>query len=357
VSVHKEGASWRVKWRENGRQRTRSFTRKGDAADFDIAVRRSLQLGPVLSRELERKTITLGGFLADGFKAYASTLAPATRRHYAWAIDNHLADLIDEPLVGLTVPRLAAHQQQLLDTGRTPNTVRQAMIRLSGILQAAVEHGHLPANPVRAVRKAPAAPREEVKPLSPVDVERLIASLDGRSRAIVLLAGHLGLRPLEVRQARWSDFDGVNLTISRARTKRTAARSRVIAVPAVTARELRAWQLQCGGRDDQPIVGDLGADGLRLWAYKHLDVAARRAIGRDDVTLYTLRHSHASALHYAGWTVPEAARRLGHSPVVHIGVYAHAIDAISGTRYDSLDALIAAARAKLVFRQSSASGS
>jgi integrase len=123
----------------------------------------------------------------------------------------------------------------------------------------------------------------------------------------------------------------------------------VVDVPVVTARELRAWQLESGGRGDDPIVGPLGEDGLRLWAHKRLDPAARRAAGREDVTLYTLRHTHASALHYAGFTVPEAAERMGHSPVVHVSTYAHVIRKLTGRRYDGLDALIEAARADLVF--------
>jgi integrase len=74
--------------------------------------------------------------------------------------------------------------------------------------------------------------------------------------------------------------------------------------------------------------------------------AARDLIGRDDVTLYSLRHTHASALHYAGFTVPAAARRLGHGPALHVTTYAHVIDALDGQpHYADLDALIAAARA------------
>ena len=251
------------------------------------------------------------------------------------------------------VPRLAAHQQHLLDNGRTANTVRAAMTRLSGILQAATDHGHIPANPVRGMRKVPADPTEDVKPLAPADLERLLARLDGRGLAIAMLAGHLGLRPLELRQVRWSDFDGATLTVSRARTKRSAARTRVVDVPAATARELRAWQLESGGRADDPIIGPLGQDGLRLWAYKFLDPAARKATGRADVTMYTLCHSHASALHYCGWTVPDAAERMGHSAVVHMGIYAHPIKVIGAQRYRDLDDLIAEARAELVFPQSS----
>jgi integrase len=352
MSVQRHRDAWKVRWRENGQHRSRSFARKGDADLFDAEIKRRLALGPHLTRELARSVTTLDDFVNGGFRGHAATLSAATRRHYRWALENHLVELQDEPLIALDVPRLVTHQQHLLASGRSANTVRAAMTRLSGILQAATEQGLIAANPVRGMRKVPADPKEDVKPLAPGDLEKVIAGLDGRSRAIALLCGHLGLRPLEARTVRWSDFDGAGLTISRARTKRSAARTRVIAVPTITARELRAWQMESGGRGDDPIIGLLGEDGLRLWAYKHLDVAARRATGRDDVTLYTLRHSHASALHYCGWTVPDAAERMGHSAVVHMGIYAHPIKVIGSQRYRDLDDLIAEARAELVCPQS-----
>ena len=52
----------------------------------------------------------------------------------------------------------------------------------------------------------------------------------------------------------------------------------------------------------------------------------------EGVRLYDLRHSHASALHYVGFTVPESCRRLGHAQQTHVQHYAHVIDAISGQR-------------------------
>jgi integrase len=103
----------------------------------------------------------------------------------------------------------------------------------------------------------------------------------------------------------------------------------------VTAYELRAWQLESGGRGSEPIIGAMTENALKCWC--------RRVL---PVTLYTLRHSHASACHYAGFTLPEAARRLGHSQQTHILHYAHVIDGMQGQRFDGLDALIAAARAQ-----------
>ena len=72
--------------------------------------------------------------------------------------------------------------------------------------------------------------------------------------------------------------------------------------------------------------------------------AAAEGAGREDNPL-PLRHTHACALHYAGLTLPAAARRMGHGAGLHVDTYAHVIDALGADRYADLDALIVAARA------------
>lgn len=302
--------------------------------------------------------MTLGQYALGPWRTHAATLAPQTRTKYVWALKKHLGELADEPLITMDVARLAEHQRLLLAgsktrTPATPTTVREVFARLSGILQVAVEHGHIPSNPARALRKVAAEPREEVRPLSPVELEHLVTGFTGRDRAIVLLAGHLGLRPLEVRSVRWGAFNGTTLTVGRTRTKRSAARTRVIAVPETTAREMKAWRLESGRPGDEEPIIDMTQNAMKLWARRVLRTAGTDATGRGDVTPYTLRHTHASALHYAGFTIPEAAGRLGHGAGLHVETYAHVIDALDGKRYTNLDALIAAARTELVFRRSS----
>jgi integrase len=100
------------------------------------------------------------------------------------------------------------------------------------------------------------------------------------------------------------------------------------------------------GRPDprEPIVGPMTASALNQWTWKRLQPVTRSVLG-EEITLYTLRHSHASALHYCGFTVPAAARRLGHGGALHLRTYSHVIDVLEGRpRYADLDALIAAAR-------------
>lgn len=339
--IEKRGNKHRVRYTDAaGVKRSRTFDRWSDADRFETDRRRRKQLGPLLAAELDRQTMTLADYIAGPWRAHAATLAQPTRNKYAWALEKHLAELVDEPLLAIDAPMIASHQRLLLERGATPSTVREAIAKLSGILQIATEHGYLPANAARAVRNVPADPGEEINPLTPVELERLLAALTGRDKAIALLAGHLGLRPLEARLAPWDAFDGQTLTVGRTRTKATARRFRAVAVPAITARELRAWQLESGGRGPEPIIGPMTPNAMKLWARRHLPPGVR---------LYDLRHSHASALHYVSTlSIPEICRRLGHSQQTHFLHYAHVIDALSGERYEDLDQLIGAARGDLM---------
>lgn len=348
MSVHRDKKTWRVRWRANGQPKSKGgFKRKSDAELYDADIKRKLALGVDLHRELDRSVLTLDQFVREGFRTHVVMLAQPTRNKYAWALERHLTELAHEPLRALDVPRLAAHQLHMLDRGATPSTVREVMTRLSGILQIAVEHGHIPANPVRSLRKVPADIGEDVRPLSPVEVEQIIARLQARDRIVAVLGGHLGLRPIEIRAGLWRalDFDEGSFTVARDRTKRTAARTRTIDVPRASLHELRQWHLASGRPGpDAPIVGDMSPNASRLWNRRVLRPLTQEIAGRSDVTLYTLRHSHASALHYAGYTTPEAAERLGHDDVTHLKTYAHVIRSLRGTRYEDLDALITAAR-------------
>ncbi|MGZ4254823.1 MAG: hypothetical protein ACXVS6_22740 [Solirubrobacteraceae bacterium] len=350
MSIHKEGKRWRVKWKVNGRQHSRSFDKKGDAITFDGNIKTRRQLGPLLAAQLEREGTTLLEYVKGPWRAHAVTLAKPTRDKYAWALEKHLRELVDEPLLVLDVVRLGEHQALMLDRGATPSTVREVFARLSGILQLALQQGYVSSNAARALSKVAADEHDDITILAPVELERVIAGLTGRDRAIGLLGGHLGLRPREVRLAPWDAFDGQTLAISKSRTKRTAMRPRAIAVPQVTAYELREWQMQSGGRGPDPIIGDMTENALKLWARRHLP---------EGVRVTDLRHSHASACHYVRTlTQPSILRRLGHGIQVHHRHYAGVIEQIEvtgGAQYESLDELIASARAELGFRVGSVS--
>lgn len=351
MSIHKEGDRWRVKYRLADKQHSRTFDRKGDATLFDADIRRRRQLGHILAAELERGAETLDQFIRGPWRAHAATLAPKTRQKYRWVFENHLGALADEPLVTLDVARLTQHQRQLLDRGVRPNTVRAVFAQIAGVLQIAVEHGRIPGNPARSMRKVKADAVAPVAPLQPAELEALIAATTGRDRAMIILGGYFGLRPIEIRLIPWLRLAGDTLTIAKVDTKPSAS-PRTITGPSAGIAALKEWRMESGRpADSEPIIG-MSARNANQWNV-YLRRIAAGAIGRDDLTAYTLRHSHASALHYAGFTVPAAAARMGHTATVHLSTYAHVLDTTE--RYADLDALIMAAR-NPEFRQSSATG-
>src|SRR5436190_2712901 len=105
MSVHPDRKAWRVRYRDpSGRMRSRTFARKGDAVTFDREIGRRLQLGPGLAAELDRRTMTLAEYVTGPWRAHAATLSAPTRLKYAWALDKHLTELLDEPLMTIDAP-------------------------------------------------------------------------------------------------------------------------------------------------------------------------------------------------------------------------------------------------------------
>ena len=116
--------------------------------------------------------MTLAELDCGGWRSHAVVLTASSRAGYAWALEKHLRELLDEPLVSIDVPCLAGHQALMLDRGASPRTVREVMVRLSGVLEIAAEHGHIASNPVRTLHKPRLEAGEEVDPLSAVKLER-----------------------------------------------------------------------------------------------------------------------------------------------------------------------------------------
>jgi integrase len=371
VSIHKRNGKFQVKWTEPGnQQRSKTFTRKGDAETWDRERQRRQQLGPAYARTLE--PITLEQFLATpAWLDIHGRLSKSQRDKYLWAFEKHLADLLDASLPDIDVPRLAVERTRMRDAGASVTTRSTVLGLLARVLDQAVLHGRIPGNPARALPGDERRTPTEVKPLSPVELERLLVDLvaegvnGGRGRGghghyginvrhgrrayvLGLLGGHLGLSPVEIRSVPWHALRDGQLHIRAEDTKASRAHPRAIDLPRATELALKEWRIESGGRGADPIVGAMTERALVLWGKNTLRRHVERITdGRvDDASTYTLRHSHASALHHvAGWTLATAAHRLGHTQQTHIKHYSHIIDAIRGERYADLDALIGAARA------------
>jgi Phage integrase, N-terminal SAM-like domain len=153
---------WRVRWRQHGRNRARTFSTRRDAADFDAEVRRQRRAGGLTA--LDAGTESLGEYITAAWATtHAVTLAPKTRLHYASLYDHHLRPFLGSVALREIDPETVGRwQADRLAAGAGPVAVRQALDLLGSILEQAYTSGRISENPVRRVKKARLPRRDEV---------------------------------------------------------------------------------------------------------------------------------------------------------------------------------------------------
>lgn len=310
---------WRVRWREEGRNRARSFTRRRDAIAFDRQVRGRLEAGggPDPGR------LTLDDWIERWIDGHGAGWEASTLDQRAWTVDRHVSPHLGSVrLRDLGRSRLLTWRRDLLTAGASGHAINSAVRVLSAALTAAADDGLIGANPLLGMRAVPQPPRDR----RPVPIEAVRALLGAmpaaRDRRVVALMAFAGLRPGEVRALRFDDLDEDQLWIGRAEgrggTKRPKSASAGRVVP--IRPELRP-ELERGG-DGLVVPSPRGAVldwhnwTARVWR------PARDAVGIDHVP-YELRHSYASLLIAEGASVVEVAAWMGHSnPATTLGHYA-----------------------------------
>jgi integrase len=345
---------WRVRWRQGGRRRVRTFNRKGDAVDFAAELRRRQQLGALAG--LDKGRLSLAEYVAGTWaKAYRTHLSEATRLRYGYLYDKHiLPELGPLALIELTPEVITRWQADCIARGGGPVAVRSALTLLGGILQRAVEAGHLQTNPARAVRKLPAPRRPEVRPFSPTAVERMRSVSTPRDATLLSVLAYAGLRPGEALALQWRDVREHTILVERSlslgREKDTkTAVHRTVRLLAPLARDLREWRLRCGRPPGTTLV--FPSRNGTVWSLAAYQSWRRRAFRRareraemGEARPYDLRHSFASLLLHEGRSVIYVARQLGHAAGLTLGTYGHVIDELDSSPSLDAESAIAAAR-------------
>ena len=250
---------WRVRWRQHGRNRARTFSTRRDARDFDAEVRRQRRAGALAA--LDAGAETLGEYVTGAWAAsHAATLAPKTRLHYAGLYDYHLRPYLGSIALREMTPEVIGRwQADRLASGAGPVAVGHSMDLLGSILEHALVSGRLSANPVRRVRKARSPRREEVQPLSPAKIEAMRGALGARDATLISALAYAGLRPGEALALRWGDVREHTLLIQRAislgeESDTKTRQHRTVRMLASLAADLRLWRMAAGRPDDSELV-------------------------------------------------------------------------------------------------------
>lgn len=356
MSVHKEpGGGYRVRWRQDGRNRSRKFDRKRDADRYDAEIRRRRQLGTLATLDGGGRTLT-DYVTTTWWPDHARTIALSTQRFYRalWAthIEPYLGDVA---LRDLTATRIREWQAARDEDGAGRNKLNRSLGMLGTILRRAVEDGEIATNPVERVRRLPAKRQAAIVPPTPSTVEKIRRHLNEQDAMVVATLAYAGLRPGEAFALRWSHVRDSTLLIEQATdghggTKATKTRSiRTVRLLPTLARDLKAWRLRSARSQDRDLVFP-GPRGGVIDGHRYIDFSKRwrkacKAAKVDPAPRpYDLRHGFASLLLAEGRTIHHVAAQLGHDPALTLSTYGHVISEFEDRQTVDADAEIRKAR-------------
>ncbi len=303
----------------DGRQRKKTFTKKGDADRFAATV----EADKIRGQYVDHSDRTTVGEYARAW-AGARPHRPTTARRVSSMIETHLAGtrLGDRRLAAVRpseVQAWATDRAQVL----APATVRSLVSLLRSIYASAVLDRLVASSPVVRVT-LPRHDRARVIPLTVEQVQVLAASMPLRNQAMVVTQAGLGLRIGELLALRLEDVDFLRRTarvewqiVPKAKIRsepKTPRSRRTIPLPQVVADALAQHiaQFPPGAegtlfttRTGTPVTHDYYGSEL-------FPAAVRRASLPAGTTSHDLRHHYASVLLAAGESVIAVAERLGH---------------------------------------------
>jgi integrase len=344
-------------------------TRRRALAEKQALERRDREVLPRLAEPDPAKAQTLvGEYVTTRWWPAWKDQHPASEYGTRKKIEKRILSVFGNiPLGDLDASTIGAWKAAMVAEGLTARTVNTYLSLLGTILNAAVDDDYLARSPLlrksgagrtAATRNQP-VPRREVWLLRE-QLDRLVAAIDPRYRALVLVAALTGLRWGELVALRWDDprfdqplDDGAvrgpgRLRITRAisdprrtgrgleKAPKTEAGKRVIALDQETVQALLAHrELVGGGPYDRIFTSPGGSRGpagtlvhrnfIRVW---------KRALAKAELAhlwpeygglhFHDLRHTHATWLIAQRVPMIAVAGRLGHAnAVVTMMVYAH----------------------------------
>jgi integrase len=321
-----------VRFRDpDGRQRKKTFSKKGDADRFAATVEADKIRGQYVDHS-DRTTVV------EYARAWAAGRPhrPTTARRISSLIETHIAPT---RLGGRRVSAVRPSEVQAWASERAqvlaPSTLRSLVSLLRSIYASAVLDRLAASSPVVRIT-LPRYERPRVVPLTVEQVQALADAMPEQHRAAVVAQAGLGLRIGELLALRVEDVDFLRRTVrvewqytpkARERSEPKTPRSRrTIPLPQVVAEALARHIASYEPAVDGSLFHTQAGGRLTHHRYgSELFGAAVRKSGLPaGTTTHDLRHHFASVLLAAGESVVAVAERLGHEDAsLVLSTYGH----------------------------------
>jgi integrase len=221
---------------------------------------------------------------------------------------------------------------QLVASGLSPSTVRNAVLPLRAIYRRALVRSEVLVNPTLGLAlPAPRGRRDRIA--HPAEAKALLDALSPEDRPVWATALYAGLRRGEIRGLRWQDvdFDRGLIRVEQSwddkegpiEPKSRAGRRRVPLAKPLRV-QLAAHRLRSRGGEDQLVFGRAEGKAIDTTALVARARTAWRRAGLAPIGLHECRHTYAALMIAAGVNAKALSAYMGHSSItVTLDRYGH----------------------------------
>jgi len=279
-----------------------------------------------------------------------STLKLSTQRGYRMVLGKRVLPCFGErrlcDITRMDIQQFVADQFR---KGSAWQTVRNAWIVLSSVLDAAADYGYLNSNPARGVKFPQQGLRKEPKILNADALAKVLAQLQEPYRSMVMFTALTGLRVGELLALRWKVVDLTAGTIricesvfhGQVQMPKSERSIRTIPIGPQARLLLEEHRRRfAANRKEEDLLfpNQVGGPHRENNLLERVLKPAAKAAGLGRVTWHQLRHIHASVLHDIGVPAKIAQQQLGHSTVeTTLNFYTHAIPDTHRRAIESLE--------------------
>jgi integrase len=340
----------KVYWRDpSGKVRTRTFARAADAKLFARDVEHRKDRGDYV--DPAAGNITLAA-MVNHYLATAD-LRPTTAAKYETLGRLYLTKGIGEqPIRTISKADVRAFYAELRGRNKGTPTIEAIARLLHRVLEVAVSEDRIGRNPAHGVAVATSS-RREARFLTEDEVRAIADEVPDRYRALVWTLALSGLRigeaaALRVKHVKGDTIRVVESSAEVAGRKVTgppkSGKVRTVDIPPELRKLLTEHIATYSNRFDPEALVFAGEQGgqLRQNAFRKrvFQPAAVRAKVEPTPTVHDLRHTAASFMARAGFTLLEAAGQLGHGATSMTARYSHVFPAERQAKVGRLDGMI-----------------
>jgi integrase len=346
---------FRVRYRDlQGKERGRTFSKKGDAKAFKNKIEGELERGEWLDPALARTTFS------EWCDQYVKLREGARRKNTndrdTVVIETHLKPILGGMALRQITPDDIQGIVDVMKRKLKPKTVETNYGVLRAIMNSAVNYRRIAHSPCQGILR-PYVERKRKRALTKEEIRRIAEAVPEQYRALIWVGSILGPRWSELAGLKIKDVNVIKRTMTIERTidrsgeiadTKTAASRRTFTVPRYIIEKLNAHIAKLDRRDPDawlfpaPHGGPLSYSNFRVRVWT--PAVKKAAIG--NYPMHGLRYTAGALMIEAGAHIEIVKQRLGHSSIrVTSDIYGAIMPTVDSGVADALDEMLDSAAA------------